>query len=108
MGSQSVFLSLSPGQFGFDRRPRDISRLTKPQIGFWGPPSLPIPCTYLTCQHNPSIQLGYAYPVGTHLNNIGLAIFVFAKWLMPSPTADCIAVLENHEIMHGSIREGLL
>lgn len=62
----------------------------------------------LSVQSFHTTQLRDAYPVGTHLNNIRLAIFVFAEWFMPSPTADSIAVLENHEIMNGSIREGLL
>lgn len=54
------------------------------------------------------MRLRHTYPVGTHLNIIGLPIFVFAKRLVPSPTAESIAVLENHEIVHGSIRQCLL
>lgn len=52
--------------------------------------------------------LRHVYPVGTHFNIIRLPIFVFAKRFVPSPTADSIAVLKNHEIVYGSIRQGLL
>jgi hypothetical protein len=48
------------------------------------------------------------YPVGTHFDDIGLAIFIFTKGLVPGPATDCVAILENGEIVDRGIAQCLL
>jgi hypothetical protein len=48
------------------------------------------------------------YPIGTHLDNVRLPIFVFAEGFMPGTATNSITVLEDSKVMHGSICQCLL
>jgi hypothetical protein len=48
------------------------------------------------------------YPVGAHLDDIRLAIFIFAEGLVPGSATDCVAVFKDREIVNRGIAQRLL